>query len=77
MTLKLDKTVIDSAKKYAKENKRSLSKIVENYFTNLAAEHIHRGMYSAIVESLSGILSDSDLEKFAREKNGQISCSES
>jgi len=52
-------------------------KIVENYFTNLAAEHIHLGMYSAIVESLSGILSDSDLEKFAREKNGQISCSES
>ncbi len=34
LTLKLDKSVIQSAKKYAEENNRSLSKIVEDYVSS-------------------------------------------
>ena len=68
LTLKLDKTVIDSAKKYAKRKKRSLSRIVENYFSALVSErNYHPKKHSSVVRSLSGILSEDDLEKFARE----------
>jgi hypothetical protein len=35
LTLKLDQMVINSAKKYAENNNRSLSKLVEDYFKNL------------------------------------------
>jgi hypothetical protein len=67
LTLKLDKTVIASAKRYAKKHKRSLSRMVENYFNNLSLEHNYPQKHSPVVESLSGILSVEDLEKFARE----------
>jgi len=67
LTLKLDKAAIDSAKRYAKENKRSLSRMVENYFRNLSSEQNYPKKHSSVVESLSGILSKDDLEKFAEE----------
>ena len=67
LTLKLDKVVIDSAKKYAKKNNRSLSKMVENYFSALVSERDHPNKHSSVVKSLSGILSEDDLENFARE----------
>ena len=67
LTLKLDKAAIDSAKRYAKENKRSLSRIVENYFRNLSSEQNYPMKHSSVVESLTGILSEDDLEKFAGE----------
>jgi len=38
LTLKLDKSIIQSAKKYAKNNDKSLSKLVEDYFRNLVME---------------------------------------
>ena len=65
LTLKLDKTVIDSAKKYAKESNKSLSKLVENYFYSLSAKFDFSNKQSSVVESLTGILSEDDLEKFA------------
>jgi hypothetical protein len=67
LTLKLDNAVIASAKKYAKRHKRSLSGIVENYFRNLSSEYSDSGRHSSVVESLTGILSQDDLEQFARE----------
>ena len=36
LTLKLNKRVIERAKKYAKRNKQSLSGMVENYFNMIA-----------------------------------------
>ena len=36
LTLKLDKHVIESAKKYAASHKRSLSRIIESYLKSLA-----------------------------------------
>jgi len=67
LTLKLDKTAIDSAKQYAKKNKSSLSRMVENYFRNLSSEHNYPVKHSPVVESLTGILSEADLEKIASE----------
>ena len=71
LTLKLDKTIIDSAKKYARENNRSLSRMVEHYFSSLLPESEHSrkqsSRHSSIVASLTGVLSEGDLEKIARE----------
>jgi hypothetical protein len=67
LTLKLDKTVIYSAKKYAKKHNRSLSRMVENYFISLASESSFPKKHSPIVKSLTGILSENDLEQFALE----------
>ena len=54
-------------RKLWKRNNRSLSKIVENYFRNLSPEHNSSQKHSPIVERLSGILSEDDLEKIAHE----------
>ena len=67
LTLKMEKKVIHTAKMYAKKNNRSLSKIVENYFKNLSPEHNVFKKHSPVVEKLSGILSEDDLEKIAHE----------
>lgn len=40
LTLKLNKRVIERAKKYAKKNKKSLSVLVENYFNLIAEKEI-------------------------------------
>ena len=67
LTLKLDKDAIDLAKQYAKKHKSSLSRMVEIYFKNISSEHNSTMKHSSVVESLTGILSENDLEKFARE----------
>jgi len=57
LTLKLNKRSIDSAKKYAQKNKKSLSVLVENYF-NLIAEkdNTDKIEISPNVLELSGII---------------------
>ena len=67
LTLKLDYSVIESAKMYAKRHRRSLSRMVENYFRNLSSEHDNSQRHSPIVESLTGILPKAEMEQFARE----------
>ena len=67
LTLKLDKSAIDSAKKYARKHKQSLSRMVENYFRNLSTERNYSGKHSSVVESLTGIISENELEKIARD----------
>ena len=67
MTLKLNKTVIDSAKKYAKKHNRSLSGMVENYFSTLESPRNYPHEHSSLVKNLSGILSEDELSKFASE----------
>jgi hypothetical protein len=67
LTLKMDETVILSAKKYAEQNHRSLSRLVENYFKNLTGEHAPKRKYSPLVESLIGVISEEEAEKWARE----------
>jgi hypothetical protein len=63
LTLKLDKAIIQSVKKYAQNNNKSLSKLVESYFRNLVSESDKKkSMYSPLVEELSGIISEKDLK---------------
>ena len=62
LTLKLDRSVIQSAKKYAANNNRSLSKLVEDYFRNLISENEPQKQYSPLVEELSGVISEKDLK---------------
>jgi hypothetical protein len=67
LTLKLDQTVIKSAKKYAENNNRSLSKLVEDYFKNLSSENIQEEEYPPLIKKLSGIISENDLKKISND----------
>jgi hypothetical protein len=67
LTLKLDQRVINSAKKYAEDNSRSLSKLVEDYFKNLLSENIQKEEYPPLVKKLSGIISENDLRKLSKD----------
>jgi hypothetical protein len=61
LTLKLDQSVIQSVKKYAETNNRSLSKLVEDYFKNLISDNEPQKHYSPLVEELSGVISEKDV----------------
>jgi hypothetical protein len=66
LTLKLDKTVIQSAKKYAQLRNRSLSGLVEEYFRNLvSSENKNKSHISPLVEELSGVISENDLKSLS------------
>lgn len=65
LTLKLDRTVIENAKRYSFQRKVSLSELVENYFRSLT-EYSEEKNYSSVVKELSGIItleSEDDLKK--------------
>jgi hypothetical protein len=66
LTLRLDQKVINSAKKYARNNNRSLSKLVEDYFKNLLSENTREEEYPPLVQKLSGIISENDLKKLSK-----------
>ncbi|MDR1149237.1 MAG: DUF6364 family protein [Spirochaetaceae bacterium] len=66
LTLKLDQGVINSAKKYAENNNRSLSKLVEDYFKNLSSENIPEEEYPPLIKRLSGIISENDLKHISK-----------
>jgi dsDNA-specific endonuclease/ATPase MutS2 len=56
LTLKLDKHIIENAKKYAKEKKISLSKMVESYLNSITKESEEKVEITPFVESLSGVI---------------------
>ncbi len=63
LTLNLNKSVIEEAKSYAKENQVSLSKLIENYLKSIIKkEDKNTVKISPLVESLTGIIS-SDLDE--------------
>jgi hypothetical protein len=67
LTLKLDQSVINSAKEYAENNNRSLSKLVEDYFRNLVSENTKKEKYPTLIKRLSGVISENDLKKLSKE----------
>ena len=67
LTLKLDQNVINSAKKYAANNHKSLSKLVEDFFRNLIQENNPSGKYPPLIEKLSGVISEKDLDDLSKE----------
>ena len=56
LTLKLDKSIIESAKKYAREKNISLSKIIENYLQLITTNKEVETKVSPLVESLIGVI---------------------
>ena len=56
LTLKLEQTIIEKAKDYAKSQRTSLSKLIENYLLNITNEKDKEEKISPLVKSLSGIL---------------------
>lgn len=57
LTLSLDKTIIESAKEYAKANNISLSKLIESYLKTLTKRKKNPSDITPLVKSLSGVIS--------------------
>jgi len=60
LTLSLDKSIIESAKIYAKSNNISLSKLIESYLATLTKRKTNAVEITPLVESLSGVISLDD-----------------
>ena len=56
LTLNLDKSIIEDAKFYAKENEISLSKLIESYLNSLTISSSTRKKISPLVKSLTGVI---------------------
>lgn len=56
LTLKLDQTVIEKAKEFAKNQSTSLSKLIENYLLSITNGQTSEGNISPLVKSLSGVI---------------------
>jgi hypothetical protein len=67
LTLKMDEAVIVSAKKYAEQNHRSLSRLVETYFRNLTEKPSRKNKFSPLVKSLIGVISKEELNTLIEE----------
>lgn len=66
LTLRLNDSVIERAKIYAKTHKISLSKMIEAYLDNLTRKTNEKSRITPLVESLSGVIdlpSDYDYKK--------------
>ena len=75
LTLNLNKSIIENAKDYAKDNSISLSKLIENYLNSLTKKESNPSKISPLVESLTGIIpsqsekkSNDDRYEYLREK---------
>jgi hypothetical protein len=59
LTLNIDKNVIENAKKYAKHQKRSVSKLVEEYLSSISLSTNEKAGYNSlgpITKELVGII---------------------
>lgn len=56
LTLNLNAQIIESAKEYAKNQKVSLSHLIENYLNSLVKKEEKNIRVSPLVESLTGVI---------------------
>ncbi len=56
LTLKLEMSIIEKAKEYAKSNRTSLSKLVENYLSNITKDNSKAEKITPLVKSLTGVI---------------------
>lgn len=56
LTLKLNESVIEQAKQYAKEHNISLSRMIENYLQALTDKRNKEIKISPLVKSLTGVI---------------------
>lgn len=63
LTLNIDKSVIEQAKKYAKSQKISLSRLVESYLASIIDDSKNDIEITPLVKNLSGVIQlDSDFD---------------
>lgn len=62
LTLKLNESIILQAKKYAKENNISLSRMIENYLAAITGVKSKQKDISPLVESLTGVVKLEEIE---------------
>ncbi len=74
LTLSMDKSVIEKAKRYAKGTQRSLSEMVQKYFENLEEEKQEKEEFSPQMKKFLSLLkgkptnyTDEELDNFRRE----------
>lgn len=62
LTLTIDKDIVESAKRYAKKENRSISKLVSEYLENISAAKkpffTSDSLNAPLTESLSGMFTD-------------------
>ena len=58
LTLTLSKSVIDRAKKYAQKENKSLSELLEDYFSKLTEESMPTQEITPLVKRLSGVVNN-------------------
>ncbi len=62
LTLSVDEQIIFKAKKYAKQNKKSLSQVIENYLTYLTEEDKFDLEISSTVKKWAGSIKIEEIE---------------
>lgn len=62
LTLSLNRAVIEAAKKYAKSNQVSLSKLIEAYLATLTETNTRPSVITPLVASLSGVIDVDELD---------------
>jgi len=63
LTLKLDSSIIDQAKKYAYKRQKSLSGLVEDFFRGLGNDESSNNLIiNPVVRELSGIITEKDIK---------------
>jgi len=63
LTLHLNKHSIEEAKIYARRNRISLSKLIENYLNSITKPVATQKKVSPLVESLTGIIPHENIEE--------------
>lgn len=67
MTLSLNASIIENAKKYAYSNQISLSKLIESYLASLIERNNSKAEITPLVKSLSGVIELSDNSDYRKE----------
>ena len=62
LTLKIDNSVIKSAKLFAKTHNTSLSKLTESYFKIITRKEISQKKITGVVGELAGLLKDKNVD---------------
>ena len=67
LTLSLNASIIENAKKYAYSNQISLSKLIESYLASLIERNNSKAEITPLVKSLSGVIELSDNSDYRKE----------
>jgi len=73
LTLTIEQSVIERAKKYAKEKGRSLSDIIENYLKSITAEQRVADDISPLINSLRGSFKAPESFDYKKELSKELS----